>query len=142
MISRAFLGFAAALALVFGMLVFEPAGTPPASAQSDACSVSNFASSLGRSAGSIGGADQQAMLSWCRDAQSRETGTAMRTASSGTTGAKGPTQLKAEPKVAEIWCGKNNCLCWKGKKYNGCTNLSACATKLNCVGTICGCTTK
>ncbi len=113
----------------------------PAAAQSDPCNAANFAKSLGRTAAALG-ADQRQMAAWCRDQQKREASLAAAKPGDGASVSKGPTQLKAEPKVAEIWCGKNNCLCWKGKLHNGCTNLAACATKLNCVGTICGCTTK
>lgn len=114
--------------------------TSPAAAQSDPCAAANFARSLGRTAASLG-ADQQQMAKWCKEQQQREASLAAKPAD-GASASKGPTQLKAEPKVAEIWCGKNNCLCWKGKLYNGCTNLAACSTKLKCAGTICGCTTK
>jgi hypothetical protein len=40
----------------------------------------------------------------------------------------------------EIWCGKNNCVCWKGPKYDGCHHVDKlCTSDLKCIGRVCGC---
>lgn len=140
------------VASVFSLLTFaearqaQRAATVQANiASATSCTAETLASAMGRAASSLPQATREALVSWCREQAGRddakERAMTARSPRSSTPSASG--DLAAEPDYFGIICGKNNCVCWKGKHHNGChhTDKLCSPGSWKCVGPVCGCTT-
>ncbi|WP_456372144.1 hypothetical protein [Thiolapillus sp.] len=100
--------------------------------QLDPCSIEAIAASMQRKPGDLSSEDARQLVTWCKTEQQKE----QRARRHGMT-------LTNRPTSQLIWCGLNNCVCWKGPRYNGCVHTDKlCGTPLKCLGRVCGCTTK
>jgi hypothetical protein len=105
-----------------------------ANAQSVSCTAETLANALGTRGGKLSKRDEAKFLRWCRTSVQDE-----RKAQAASTTAS--TSL-ASPDGGGlgIICGANNCVCWKGKHWNGCNDITICNGPLTCTGPICTCT--
>lgn len=104
----------------------------------DPCSIESITASMGRKPDDFSPEERKEMVEWCRGEYQMEKQVAKRSGA-----AAGAARLTAVPKEQRIWCGHNNCFCWKGPKYNGCHHTDKlCGTPLKCIGRVCGCTVK
>lgn len=123
-----------------------------ANAQAVNCSANTMRKATRRSGGRLSSQDQDLFVSWCRSAVQTERkaqaaastratiGSATRGTTGGTTGTTGAMSLAApDPGGTGIICTANNCVCWKGKHWNGCNDITICAGPLKCTGPICSC---
>ena len=104
-----------------------------------------MASAMGVQAAELPAAERRQLIGWCKQEKRKEQRAVPRgpqaLSSGDDSGGAGATDLAGADTETAIWCGKNNCVCWKGKKYDGCHHTDKlCSTPLKCVGRICGCT--
>lgn len=142
-------GMAAGLVLVVlaGALQAQERRASVAAPAADDCRVEVLAQIRGADAARLSRAERSEWQGWCRrlstmDADPRPVRAA--TAAPPRSPANGAvTDIGTSQNDPAIWCGANNCFCWKGKKYDGCHHVdNICASPLNCVGTVCGCKPK
>lgn len=135
-------------ALLLGLLAAGPGLlASPAHAAGNDCALNSIAAAMGVKASEIPAAERRQLVSWCKQERQKEQRAvargpqALSSGDDGGSAARGPTDLAGANTDTAIWCGKNNCVCWKGKKYDGCHHTDKlCSTPLKCVGRICGCT--
>lgn len=117
----------------------------PAQAAGNDCALNTMASAMGVQAAELPAAERRQLIGWCKQEKRKEQRAVPRgpqaLSSGDDSGGAGATDLAGADTETAIWCGKNNCVCWKGKKYDGCHHTDKlCSTPLKCVGRICGCT--
>ncbi len=117
-----------------------------ANAQSVNCSASTISRAMRPRGTKLSKRDEAKFLSWCRTSvQQERTAQASvqqkRTARTKAASNTGATSLAAPSGGGlGIICGANNCVCWKGKHWSGCNDITICAGPLTCTGPICTCT--
>ena len=124
------------LALTFAVLSVQN------EAQAQSCSNASIQRALGKQV-KLTPSDRSKLLQWCRRSEGKERAagqTAQR--SSGSTAQVGGSGSLASASGGgtEIICTANNCVCWQGNHWNGCNDISICATELKCTWHLCTCT--
>lgn len=133
-------------ALLLGLIVAGPGLlASPAQAAGNDCALNTIAGAMGVQAAEIPAAERRQLIGWCKQEKWKEQRAvppqALSSGDDGDGAAAGPIGLAGADTDTAIWCGKNNCVCWKGDKYDGCDPTDKlCSTPLKCVGRICGCT--
>ncbi|WP_300377091.1 hypothetical protein [Henriciella sp.] len=140
-----------ALTIAFGLSVMHaqerPARMiPMQKTMANDCSPDNLTSVLNMSPDNLSSAYSKQLVTWCKSQQAAEKAAETKSislSSSRAPAAPDPTQVAMDDDTLALWCGRNNCVCWKGKRYDGChhTDIMCRPNTFKCVGKICGCTT-
>ena len=110
------------------------------------CTPANLARAVNQTPDNLSEGYTSQLMTWCRTQQRAEKAAEAKAASLSSSRAPkspDPTQVAMDDETLALWCGRNNCFCWKGKKYDGChhTDIMCRPNTFKCVGKVCGCTT-